>query len=97
MSDPWSKSRVLLRFELKQLRLKSSLTQAEVAERLKKPQSYVSKLESGDRALDVIEAREFCIACGRRFDRFVFYLEKKLASGQLKWLVAHRTCLDGFA
>lgn len=84
MSDPWSKSRVLLRFELKQLRLKSCLTQAEVAERLKKPQSYVSKLESGDRALDLIEAREFCNACGRRFDRFIFYLEKKLASGQLK-------------
>jgi transcriptional regulator with XRE-family HTH domain len=83
MSDPWSKSRVLLRHELKQIRLQSGLTQAEVAERLNKPQSYVSKLESGDRTLDLIETREFCLACGERFDHFVQHIEKKLAKGQL--------------
>lgn len=83
MSDPWEKSRVLLRHELKQIRLQSGLTQAEVAERLNKPQSYVSKLESGDRTLDLIETREFCLACGERFDHFVLYIEKKLAKGQL--------------
>ena len=31
------------------------MTQSEVAKRLKRPQSYVSKYESGERRLDVIE------------------------------------------
>lgn len=79
MSDPWAKTRVLLRQELRRIRLVSGLTQAEVAEKLKKPQSYVSKLESGDRSLDLIETREFCLACGMRFERFVRNIEKLLA------------------
>lgn len=80
MSDPWAKSRVLLRQALKQLRLDAGLTQAEVAEKLEKPQSYVSKLESGDRSLDLIEAREFCLACGVGFERFVRRFEKVLVN-----------------
>ena len=76
MSDPWEKARVLFRQELKNLRLTSGLTQADLAERLKKPQSYVSKLESGDRSLDCIETREFCLACGVSFERFVRQFEK---------------------
>jgi transcriptional regulator with XRE-family HTH domain len=82
MSDPWAKSRVLLRQALKQLRLDAGLTQAEVAEKLEKPQSYVSKLESGDRSLDLIEAREFCLACGVGFERFVRRLEKVLVNSR---------------
>jgi transcriptional regulator with XRE-family HTH domain len=35
------------------------LTQVEVAERLRKPQSFVSKTEAGERRLDVIELLEF--------------------------------------
>lgn len=84
MSDPWAKARIFLRHELRLLRLSAGLTQSALAERLNKPQSFVSKVESGDRSLDIIETREFCIACEKRFDRFVAYLEKKLASGQLK-------------
>ena len=38
------------------------LTQSEVATRLRKPQSYVSKYESGERRLDVIEFLEVCEA-----------------------------------
>jgi transcriptional regulator with XRE-family HTH domain len=37
-----------------------NLTQVEVAERLGKPQSFVSKYESGERRLDVIEFMEVC-------------------------------------
>lgn len=40
---------------LAEAREKAGITQAELAKRLKKPQSYVSKLESGERRLDVIE------------------------------------------
>ena len=40
---------------LKQAREAAGLTQAAVAERLGKPQSYVAKSESGERRLDVVE------------------------------------------
>jgi DNA-binding transcriptional regulator YiaG len=38
-----------------QARLKMGVTQAELAKRLEKPQSFVSKYEKGERRLDVIE------------------------------------------
>lgn len=47
---------------LVEARLASSLTQANLAARLQKPQSYVSKYESGERRLDVIEFIEVCEA-----------------------------------
>ena len=40
---------------LKEARLKAGLTQAQVAERLGKPQSFVAKYEGGERRLDVLE------------------------------------------
>lgn len=39
-----------------------NLTQVEVATRLGKPQSFVSKYESGERRLDVIEFIDVCQA-----------------------------------
>ena len=39
-------------------REESGLTQVQVAGKLKKPQSYVSKIERGERRLDVIEFLE---------------------------------------
>jgi len=43
-------------------RLNNRLTQQDVAKRLDKPQSFVSKYESGERRLDVIEFLEVCQA-----------------------------------
>jgi transcriptional regulator with XRE-family HTH domain len=40
------------------------MTQAEVALRLGRPQSFVSKYESGERYLDVVEFVEVCAALG---------------------------------
>ncbi|MGQ2989770.1 MAG: helix-turn-helix domain-containing protein [Brevundimonas sp.] len=40
---------------LKRVRVDAGLTQAELAARLNKPQSYISKLERGERRIDVIE------------------------------------------
>lgn len=44
---------------LKEARIEVGLSQQEVADKLKKPQSYVSKIESGERRLDVAEIKKF--------------------------------------
>ena len=44
---------------LRDARLRADLTQAEVARRLRQPQSFVSKCESGERRVDVVELGEF--------------------------------------
>lgn len=45
-------------------RKRYGLTQVELAERLGKPQSFVSKYERGERRLDVIEFIEVATALG---------------------------------
>ncbi|OIO46263.1 hypothetical protein COU05_00075 [bacterium (Candidatus Gribaldobacteria) CG10_big_fil_rev_8_21_14_0_10_37_21] len=42
---------------LKQARIRLGFSQQEVAEKLSKPQSYVSKIESGERRLDIVEIK----------------------------------------
>lgn len=49
---------------LRELRHEAGLTQAQVAERLDVPQSFVSKYESGERRLDVVELRHVVNALG---------------------------------
>lgn len=78
MSSPWSDQTILVRTELKRLRLAAELTQTELALRLGKPQSYVSKAESGDRTLDLLEVRDFCTACGSNFAEFTQALDRQL-------------------
>jgi transcriptional regulator with XRE-family HTH domain len=41
-------------------RISSGLTQQEVARRLGRPQSFVSKCESGERRVDIAELLAFC-------------------------------------
>ncbi len=40
---------------LKKARIESGLTQVEVAKKLKKPQSYISKCETRERRVDLLE------------------------------------------
>ncbi|MGN2638004.1 helix-turn-helix domain-containing protein [Nocardia takedensis] len=49
---------------MRRLRVDSGLTQSELAARLGKPQSFVSKYETGERRLDVAEARAVAAALG---------------------------------
>jgi transcriptional regulator with XRE-family HTH domain len=49
---------------LKRAREAANLTQAEVAEKLGLYASFVSKVESGERRLDVVELSQFCAVYG---------------------------------
>jgi transcriptional regulator with XRE-family HTH domain len=55
---------LLLLEQLVAARKKAGLTQVEVANALKKPQSFVSKYESGERLLDVAEFLEIARILG---------------------------------
>ena len=50
----------LLREILKNNRLEKGLRQIDIAEALGRPQSYVAKLESGEKTLDFIEVLDIC-------------------------------------
>lgn len=49
---------------LRQFRQDSGLRQADLADRIGEPQSFVSKYESGERRLDILEVRAICLAIG---------------------------------
>jgi transcriptional regulator with XRE-family HTH domain len=53
-----------LRQALRELRLERGVRQREIARRLARPQSFVSKYESGERALDFVEVDELCEILG---------------------------------
>jgi transcriptional regulator with XRE-family HTH domain len=63
---------------LKKLRRDKGIRQVELAEKLGMPQSFVSKYESGDRRLDVLELRQVCAAIGISLQEFIQELENSL-------------------
>jgi len=56
---------------LREARLAAGLTQVQVAERLGKPQSFVSKVELGERRIDPVELRRFAELYGKTVDYFL--------------------------
>ena len=63
---------------LRQVRIQADLRQIDLAERLGEPQSFVSKYETGERRLDILEIREVCEAVGISLEEFARKLEKSL-------------------
>lgn len=78
----WSVHHAVLQQLTRSLRCEAGLTQQELALLLRKPQSYVSKYESGERKLDIVELREICLKCGSTLDIFVGRFEIALAKGE---------------
>lgn len=68
-TDP-EKGRNALRLLLRELRKKAGIRQKELAQRLGRPQSYVSKYEIGERKLDLIEILEVCQVVGISLEEF---------------------------
>lgn len=50
---------------LKQARIDAGLTQAEVAKKLRQPQSFLSRCETGERRVDAIELEDFARIYGK--------------------------------
>jgi transcriptional regulator with XRE-family HTH domain len=59
---------------LRSMRKRAGLSQKELADRLKRPRTFVTKCEHGDRRIDVIELIEYCRACGEEPGRLISQL-----------------------
>ena len=56
---------------LEQARTDKGMTQQEIADALGKPQSYISKIENGERRIDVIEFMEICEVIGVKYEKLL--------------------------
>lgn len=61
--------------ELRAMRLEAGLTQSTVATALGKPQSYVSKLESGERSLRLDEVHDYVAALDMQIGIFMWRVQ----------------------
>ncbi len=67
----YSKDHKFVVEQLKKARLESGLDQEKVAELLGKTQSYISKVESGQRRIDVVQLKEFAKIYKKEVDFFI--------------------------
>jgi transcriptional regulator with XRE-family HTH domain len=74
----FSKEQKVLLALLRRLRLDAGLSQADVAEQLGRHQSFVSKYESGERRLDILELRHVCTVLGSSFLKVAKELDRRL-------------------
>ncbi|MBL8823451.1 MAG: helix-turn-helix transcriptional regulator [Planctomycetia bacterium] len=70
---------VVLRL-IREAREKSGITQEQLAKQLKQTQSFVSKIERGDRRIDIVQLRTLCRVFGTTLLSFVQKMEAELSS-----------------
>jgi transcriptional regulator with XRE-family HTH domain len=63
---------------LRQVRKDAGLRQTELAKRLGQPQSFVSKYESGERRLDLLDLEQVCRGLDLTLTAFVRKFEREL-------------------
>jgi len=74
----FSKRQEALQNLVRAARLEAGMTQMDLASRLGRPQSFVSKVESGERLMDIVELKEVCDALGLPLVKFVARFEEKI-------------------
>jgi len=57
--------------KLKNIRLEADFTQVEVAKKLKRSQSYISKSETGEQRLDIVEIKKFATLYKKEIKYFI--------------------------
>ena len=71
MSKTYSQKNTKLLEKLRSARLEAGLTQVEASKKLKKPQSYLSKIERGERKIEAIELGDFAKLYNKPLDYFI--------------------------
>ena len=66
---------VAVRQLMQDVRRQAGLTQVQLAEKLGKGQSYVSKIERGEQYVDLVEFLAWCQACGISADEAIRQLK----------------------
>ena len=64
---------------LREKRKGAGLSQTDLAKRLDRSQSFVSKYESGELRLDLVELRSICRTLGMSLSSFVRQFEKRIS------------------
>ena len=67
---------------LREVRTDRGFTQVQLSETLGMPQSFVSKYETGERRLDMVEVRAVCVSLGISLSTFVKKFEARLPSSK---------------
>jgi transcriptional regulator with XRE-family HTH domain len=80
----FSREQEVLQELLRRLRLEAGLRQADLAERLGKPQPFVSRYEKGEKLLDLPDLRQVCHALGVGLLEFVQRYEIELNNSGTK-------------
>jgi transcriptional regulator with XRE-family HTH domain len=71
MSKKYSPKYQKLTERIRRARLDVGLTQVEAGKKLKQPQAYISKIERGERGIDVVELAEFAKIYEKPIDWFI--------------------------
>jgi transcriptional regulator with XRE-family HTH domain len=71
--DKTIKTKEYARFieKLRKARLEARLKQIDVAKKVKRPQSYISRIESGEYRLDILEVKRFAKIYGKSIEYFL--------------------------
>ena len=71
MSKLYSQKNKNLLEKLRSARLEAGLTQVQASKKLKKPQSYLSKIERGERKIEAIELADFAKIYKKSINYFI--------------------------
>ena len=74
----WSVQETILLELLKSIRSEAGLSGPTIQTKLGRPNSYVAKVESGDKRLDILELNEYCQVCGITLSDFSSRLTAKI-------------------
>jgi transcriptional regulator with XRE-family HTH domain len=64
------------------MRVGKGLRQTDLADLLSEPQSFISKIENGERRVDIVELKRICEAMNVNLTEFVIEFEKRINESQ---------------